>query len=356
MNKDKRLQNLRQQFAEKNLDAILVSQPENRYYLSGFSGSAGYLLITEQNALLATDFRYVEQAKGQSPDYEVVRVTGELTGWLPEMLTGFKLKRLGFEAEHTVFATYQKLTDIIEEMEFQFGLVPVAGLIESLRVVKEPEEIELITRAAGVADAAMARVEDVIRAGMTEQAVAWEIESFLRQNGSDHLPFDVIVASGPNAALPHAIPSSRVINAGEPVVIDIGARVGGYTSDLSRTVCLGTPDDSFSRAYQAVLKAQARALELIRAEMTGSEADGLARVVLEEAGYGDAFGHSLGHGVGLVTHECPHLGPESVDRLSDGMVFTVEPGIYLAGWGGVRIEDIVVMENGKARVISRSRK
>ncbi|MFH1002844.1 MAG: aminopeptidase P family protein [Chloroflexota bacterium] len=356
MNKGRRIQNLRQQFGGRNIDAILVSQPENRYYLSGFSGSAGYLLITEQNALLATDFRYVEQAKGQSPDYEVVRVTGELTKWLPEVVSGFRLKRLGFEAEHTAFAIYQKLTDIIEEMEFQFGLVPVAGLVESLREVKEPEEIELISRAAGMADAVMDRVEDVVQPGMTELAAAWEIESCLRQNGSDHLPFNIIVASGPNAALPHAVPSSRVINPGEPVVIDIGARVDGYTSDLSRTICLGTPDDNFSRAYRAVLAAQGRALELIRAEMTGSEADGLARAVLAEAGYGDAFGHSLGHGVGLATHEKPHLGPGSADRLADGMVFTVEPGIYLAGWGGVRIEDMAVMENGKLRVISRSRK
>ncbi len=356
MNSDKRLQSLRRQFAEKNIDAILISQAENRHYLSGFNGSAGFLLITAQNTILATDFRYVEQAKKQAPDYEIVPITGEITDWLPEIIVDFRLKRLGFEAEHLTFLTYQQLTDITEETEFQLGLVPLDGLIEAQRAIKEPEEIELITRAAGITDAALAHIEDKIKTGMSEQAVAWEIEKFLRQNGSDSLPFDIIVASGPNSALPHAKPSSRLISPGEPVVIDIGARVGDYSSDLSRTICLGTPDDTFNQAYRTVLEAQQRAITLIKAGMTASEADSLARTVIEQAGYGEAFGHGLGHGIGLAPHEPPHLGPKSSEKLVDGMVFTIEPGIYLTGWGGVRIEDTVVMENGHVRVISQARK
>ena len=191
---------------------------------------------------------------------------------------------------------------------------------------------------------------------MTEKEAAWEIEKFLREKGSESLPFEVIVASGPNSALPHAKPSPRRINSGEPVIIDIGAKCGGYCSDLSRTICLGTPDDTFNKIYDTVLGAQLTALAIIKEGMTGEQVDSLARTVIEQAGYDQAFGHGLGHGLGLVPHESPRLGPNSVELLTSGMVFTIEPGIYLSGWGGVRIEDTIVMENGKARVISKARK
>jgi len=169
------------------------------------------------------------------------------------------------------------------------------------------------------------------------------------------MPFDIIVASGPNSAMPHAKPSSRAIDSGEPIIIDIGARCGGYCSDLTRTICLGIGDDTFNKVYDTVLSAQQAALTAIEADMTGDQADGLARAVIEQAGYGEAFGHALGHGIGLAPHEQPRLGPKSSEHLVDGMVFTIEPGIYLVGWGGVRIEDDIVMESGKARVISKAR-
>jgi Xaa-Pro aminopeptidase len=191
---------------------------------------------------------------------------------------------------------------------------------------------------------------------MSEMEVAWEIEKFLREKGSQPLPFDLIVASGPNAALPHAKPSERIIQTGEPVIVDIGARVNGYTSDMTRTFCLGNPDDTFKKVYDTVLGAQLAALAIIKEDMSGSEADTLARTVIEEAGYKEAFGHGLGHGVGLATHEMPRLGPNSTDKLTSGMVFTVEPGIYLPGWGGVRIEDVAVIDNGKVKSISKARK
>ena len=191
---------------------------------------------------------------------------------------------------------------------------------------------------------------------MTEKELAWEIEKFLRENGSQTLPFDIIVASGPNSALPHAKPSQRQINSGEPVVIDMGARVEGYSSDLSRTICLGAPDDTFKRVYDTVLVAQLAAIAIIKEDMSGAEADSLARTIIEEAGYGEAFGHSLGHGVGLAEHEQPRLGQNSTELLTSGMVFSIEPGIYLPGWGGVRIEDLAVMEKGKIRLLSKARK
>jgi len=353
---DNRLQKLRQSLAEKEIEAILISQPENRYYLSGFDGSSGFLLITPEKAILATDFRYIEQAKGQTPEYEIFQIANDIANWFPELVTGLRLKRLGFEANHITFAMYHKFSYVLEEMEYQLGMIPLDSVVESLRAIKEPEEIELITKAVEMSDNAFEHIEDKIHTGMSEKEAAWEMEKFLREQGSQTIPFDIMVASGPNSALPHAKPSSRTIDSGEPVLIDIGANVEGYFSDLSRTICLGSPDDTFNKVYQAVLGAQSAAITQIEENMAGDQADSLARTVVEQAGYGDAFGHGLGHGIGLASHESPRLGPNSTDELTSGMVFTIEPGIYLPGWGGVRIEDTVVMENNKIRAISKARK
>jgi len=350
-----RLQNLRQRLLEQDIDALLVSQPENRYYLSGFNGSSGYLLITPQNAILATDFRYLEQAKNQAPYYEIFQITNDTAGWFPELMAGLNSKRLGFEAGHITFAMYQQLNDILGKAKSQLKLVPVDGLVEPMRAIKEPGELELIAKAVEITDTAFEHIEDILHHGMTEKEVAWEIEKFLRERGSQGMPFDIIVASGPNSALPHAKPSHRAINSGEPVIIDMGASYEGYSSDLTRTICLGTGDDTFTRVYDIVLRAHQAALSSVEAGMTGDQADGLARTVIEQAGYGEAFGHALGHGIGLATHEQPRIGPNSSEQLVDGMVFTIEPGIYLSGWGGIRIENDVIMEKGKARVISKAR-
>jgi len=205
------LQKLRQKLAEKEVDAILISQPETRYYLSGFAGSSGFLLITPQKAILATDFRYIEQAKIQAPDYEVFQITGDMTSWFPELVVDLGLRKTGFEAGHITFTTYRQLSDMLKEQQPRSKLTPLDGLVESLRVLKDPEEIKLITRAAEIGDKAFAHIEGVIHAGMSEKEVAWEIEKFLRENGSQSVPFDIIVASGPNSALPHAKPSPRII-------------------------------------------------------------------------------------------------------------------------------------------------
>ena len=351
-----RLQKLRQGLAEKEIEAIFISQPENRRYLSGFDGSSGYLLITPQDTILATDFRYIGQAKRQAPDYEIFQIIGDVVDWFPKLVAGLNLKNLGFEAGHITFALHQRLSDILKKAPSQIRLIPVDGLVESLRAIKEPEEIELITKAVEISDAAVEYIENVIQIGMSEKEVAWEIEKFTRENGSETIPFELIVASGPNSALPHAKPSSRTIQSGEPVILDIGARFGGYSSDLSRTICLGTSDDDFRKVYNTVLDAQLTAMATITEGMSGGQIDNLAREVIEQAGYGEAFGHSLGHGIGLASHELPRLAPNSADKLTSGMVFTIEPGIYLAGWGGVRIEDVVVMENGKGRAISKAKK
>ncbi len=351
-----RLQKLRQGLDEKEVDGIFISQPENRRYLSGFDGSAGFLVITPEDAILATDFRYLAQAKSQAPDYKLFQITNDIGDWFPRLVAELGIKRLGFEAGHLSFARHQQLSDILKKGESQLRLIPVDGMVESLRPIKEPEEIELITQAAEIADAAMEYIRDRIHPGITEKEAAWEIEKFMRENGSQTLPFDIIVASGPNSTFPHAQPSTRAIQEAEPVIIDIGARVGGYGSDLSRTICLGTAEGTFNKIYDTVLGAQATAMTIIKPGMSGGEADQLARTIIEQAGYGEAFGHGLGHGVGLAPHEPPRLGPNSPEKLIDGMVFTIEPGIYVDGWGGVRIEDLVVMENGKVREISKAPK
>jgi len=351
-----RLGKLHQRMAEKETEAILISQPESRHYLSGFNGSSGFLLITPGSAILATDFRYVEQAEMQSPDYNIFKIAGDIEGWFPGLIDGLSIRRLGFESDHLGFGMYRRLSNILDDSGLQTRLVPITGLVEPIRAVKEPEEIELITQAVAISDTALDKVVATIQAGMMEEEVAWEIEKSLRDNGSQSLPFEVIVASGANAALPHARPSRRAIQPGEPLVIDIGARVQGYNSDLSRTICLSPADDTFKKVYKVVLEAQMAAITSITEGMTGAQADGFAREIIEGAGYGDSFGHGLGHGLGLSPHEKPHLSPNSEDVLVNGMVFTIEPGIYLTGWGGVRTEDTVIMENGKIRVLSQAQK
>ncbi len=349
-----RIQRLISELGEKNIEGILISQPENRRYLSAFTGSSGFLFITPKDRIIATDSRYTVQAKNQALDYKLLTISGDISQWFPQLIKRLGIKRLGFEAEHTAFAQHQRLCDILNKGDSGLKLIPTEGVVESLRALKEPEEIEFMTRAAAIADAAMNHIRGKLRPGITELEVAWEIEKFMREGNSQPVPFEIIVGAGPNAALPHALPSARAIGEAEPIVIDIGARVEGYGSDLSRTFCLGKADETFKKVYDTVLGAFDTAIALIKEGMSGGEADQLARTVIEEGGYGQNFGHGLGHGVGLAPHELPRLGPNSKDKLNNNMVFTIEPGIYLEGWGGVRIEDMVAMEGGKLKRISKA--
>jgi len=349
-----RLSRLRQLMAVRKTEALLVSQPENRRYLSGFDGTAGLLLITAEAAVLVTDSRYTQQAGQQAPDYRIIQMSGDVGSWFPDLVEELHIKRLGFEADHLSFDMSRRLGSALDDNDLPTRLVPTTGIAMEIRMTKEPEEVELITRAIAISDNAMDKITAAIEPGMTEEQAAWEIEQTMRTNGSQTLPFEVILAAGPNAALPHAKPSDYVIQPGQPVVIDIGARVQGYGSDLSRSICAGEPDETFKKVYKAVKDAQAAAIAGAAAGMTGAHLDQLARDVIDEAGYGDKFGHGLGHGLGLAPHEKPHISPRSEDVLADGMVFTIEPGIYLSGWGGVRIEDTVIMENGRIRVLSQA--
>ena len=352
-----RLTKLREKLEEQELDAILVSTPENRRYVSGFTGSAGYPVIFRDDAILATDFRYVEQAGNQAPDFEVLKI-GSDWSWFLELMKERKLKKVGFESQHMTVSTFKQVTEAIKELSAKErpALVATSGIVESLRIVKDPEELSLLQKAIDVADAAMEAVTPTIQSGDTEQEISWRLEKTMRELGADSLSFDTIVAAGPNGAMPHHRPSDRPIASGEPIVIDMGAKVSGYCSDITRTVCVGEPDETFRRIYDTVLGAQLTAIATVRAGMSGGDADELSRTVISEAGHGEDFGHSLGHGVGLAVHEYPRVGPKSENELEEGMVFTVEPGIYLSGWGGVRIEDVVLLEHDGARVLSKAKK
>jgi Xaa-Pro aminopeptidase len=356
LNTKKRIQLLRGKFAKNKIEAILVSQPENLFYLSGCEGLEGYLLITEGQTILVTDFRYIEQAQRQSPDFEIYQIKGKMTDWLPALFSNLNIKRLGFESSHLTLSVFKQIAGILKKVESKPRLRPVNGLIESLRAVKDAEEVGRIIEAIKITDSVYAYVEDILQPGMTEIELAWKIEKFMREHGSQTVPFELIVAAGANSALPHARPSGYVIQKGEPVVIDIGSKYRFYGSDLTRTFFTGKPDETFRKIYTTVLQAQQTAISNIKAGMSGSEADSIARDIISKAGHGEAFGHSLGHGIGLVTHENPRLGQNSPDILEEGMVFTLEPGIYLSGWGGIRIEDDIIIEKGRTRVLSSAPK
>jgi Xaa-Pro aminopeptidase len=350
-----RLARLRKLMEGESLDALLISSPENRAYLSGFVGTAGYLFITGADALLATDFRYVEQAGGQAPDYRVVRTSMGLD-WFPGLVSDTGARRIGFEASHLSVSVFQSLLGLLKPLEPTPEMITASALLDQVRAVKEPEELEVMERAIAISDQAMDQVTERLRPGMTERDVAWQMELTMRELGADAISFDTIVAAGPNGALPHHRPTDRPIAAGEPLVIDMGARYQNYCSDITRTVVLGEPDEMFRKVYDTVLAAQETAEATVRAAMTCGEADALARTVIADAGYGEHFGHSLGHGIGLAVHEYPRVANTATAVLEDGVVFTIEPGIYLSGWGGVRIEDIVVLENGRARILTKARK
>lgn len=351
MNYVHRLGSLRQYMREKSLDGFLVSQTDNRRYLSGFAGSAGNLLITERLAILATDFRYVEQAKLQAPNFETVQIRGELANWLPPLIAEHGIQALAFEAEDVTYAAYSQLAEALARTP-PAKLVPTQGVVPAIRAAKDVDEMALIRKAIAISEKAFAYLPRFLKSGLTEKAIAWKLESFMREHGSDKMPYDVIVASGPNAALPHHHPGERAVRDGEPIIIDMGASTEGYGSDLTRTFCLGTPDEMYRNIYSITLRAQQNAIENVKPGLSGGEVDAVARRIIEEAGYGDKFGHGLGHGVGMATHEEPRLGPGSSTPLHLGMAVTIEPGIYLPGWGGVRIEDDVYVTPGGPQVLS----
>ena len=355
-----RLAVLRERIAELGLDAIVITHPSNRYYLTGYTGddippneSGGHVIVTADRAVLVTSTVNSEQARQQASGFEVFDRVYGLTEADATLFTEMGVRRVGFEDKAILYQDHRTLT---ERLGDGVELVPVGTLVDDMRVIKTSDEITKIARAIEVTDRAFEQVAATIQAGDRERDIAWRLESAMRELGASGPSFPTIVASGPNAALPHHEPGDRQIQPGEPIVIDMGARVDGYCADLTRTVWVGEPDSRLREIYPIVLRALEAAEAGLRAGITGREGDALARDVIEQAGYGEAFGHSLGHGVGVRVHEGPALSKRNEEPLPAGSVVTIEPGIYIPGWGGVRIEDVGVLEDKGIRILTRAAK
>jgi Xaa-Pro aminopeptidase len=335
-----RQRELRAALRAAGLDVLLVTHLPNIRYLTGFTGSAGLLLVRQDAVVLVTDFRYATQAPGEVGEAAQVEID-PVSVWqrLSRQLAEVPLEALGVEAQSLTIRDAERLSGATRGR-----VVPTTDLVERLRVAKDPREVQAIRCAASLAQDALAEVLPGVGVGQSEREVAAALEAALRRRGSEWHPFPTIVASGPRAALPHARTSARVIEPGDWLLLDFGAQVAGYCADLTRTVVVGRRADDRQRAVdQLVQAAQRRALKHLRAGMAGREGDALAREVIAERGFGHAFGHSLGHGLGLEVHEAPRLAPTAEAPIPLHAVVTVEPGIYLPGWGGVRLEDDVYL-------------
>lgn len=347
-----RLKNLQERMAKQHLDAILLTSPYNRRYISGFTGSAGYLLVTGNKNRLITDFRYIDQATEQSPHFEVVKYQGDMLEEVGKQLAELKIHKIGFEKQYVSYSLYQGLSNISDQIEW----IGIAGIVEEMRMIKTPDEISVIKQACEIADRSFQHILSFIKPGVAEKDVALELEFHMRKQGATATSFETIVASGPRSALPHGVASEKVIAQGELVTLDFGAYYQGYVSDITRTVAVGEPSQQLKQLYQIVLEAQLAGVTHIKAGLTGKEADAIARDIITAAGFGDKFGHSTGHGIGLEVHEGPGLSSKSDVILKPGMVVTVEPGIYISQLGGVRIEDDVVITENGCEIITQSTK
>jgi Xaa-Pro aminopeptidase len=345
-----RLQRLQAVFEQHQLQALLVTKPENRLYLSGFTGSAGALVLTREQSVLFTDFRYIEQATKQAPEFEILRHGQDFWESLTAWLKSQEIERLGFESDFLTVEFYKKLKRMVP----QITLCPVK--LDELRSVKDESEQALLIKAVQIADQAFQRILPAIKVGVTELDVAVELEYHMRQLGSAKPAFDTIAASGIRGSLPHGLASSREIQRGDFVTLDFGAVYEGYHSDMTRTVCVGKASDKQKKIYQIVLAAQLAGVAAVKSGIVCSEVDAVARRVITDAGYGEFFGHGLGHSVGLAIHEEPRFSPTCATVLEKHMVLSVEPGIYLPDFGGVRIEDLVVVSDTGCKVLTASSK
>lgn len=341
-----RLALLRAVIAQRELDALLVTAAANVRYLSGFSGSNGTLVVDAGRALLLTDFRYIEQAAVQAPDFEVIDAGSEPRKRLAEALGN---GRIGFDDADVRVKAHAAL---VQELPDQTELIEASGVVERLRAVKDDEEIPTIARAAAIADGIYGQLATEGLVGRSESDVAWRIRELAREGGADGLSFDPIVAAGAHGALPHAEPRKVKIERDQLVVLDLGVVLDGYCSDCTRTFATGALSAAAAGAYQLVLDAQLAALDAVRPGARCADVDAIARDVITEGGMGEMFGHSLGHGVGIEVHELPTLSSRSEDTLAVGNVVTVEPGVYHAGRFGVRIEDLVVVTEDAPRVLT----
>ena len=330
-------------------NATLIFSPENLYYFSGFTGGEGMLYIDKKRLILFTDSRYTVQAKDEAPDFEIID-TANMS--VSEFLKSQGDKAYGFEDDYVTFSKFASLKRITPKSVFS----PVSSHIDKIRMIKDNTEIEKIKTAAHIADSAFSYILDKISVGKTERQIALDLEYFMKSQGAEGLSFDTIVASGVRSALPHGTATDKVIESGDFVTLDFGCKYLGYCSDMTRTVVMGKASDKQKEIYNTVLTAQKAALDTIRAGELAKVVDDAARSIIIDANYGKNFGHGLGHSLGLKVHESPSCSPKSADVLTENMLMTVEPGIYIEDFGGVRIEDLVLVTEDGHENLTTSKK
>ncbi len=337
-----RLSKLQAVLKEKDLDALLVTSTYNLRYVSNFTGSTGLALVTKDQAFFVTDFRYTQQAAAEAKGFEIRRNIGPIFEEVKKIAEEQNIVKLGFEDAYVSFKNYDELETLLES-----DLIPASGIIEELREVKDEEELNIIKRACEIADAGFKYILDYIKPGVSEIEIANRLDFYMRDLGATSVSFDTIVASGHRSAMPHGVASEKLIGNNEFVTLDFGCYYKGYVSDMTRTVSVGEPSEKLKEIYNVVLEAQLKVNEQAKAGMTGIEVDNIARDHITAHGYGDNFGHSTGHGIGLEVHEGPSASQKGNKALVPGNIITNEPGIYLDGIGGVRIEDdLYITENG----------
>jgi Xaa-Pro aminopeptidase len=334
--------------SKAQVDAFIVSRPENIFYLCGFSGTTATLVVASDRAILVTDFRYVERAREEVSEVEVESAK-DITIGLINIMSDLSTKSAAFESHFVSYDTYRRLEGKLSSIK----LKPVSKEVEKFRQIKDSEEQALMTQAAKISSAAFSHIVPFLRPGVTEKEIAIELLTFMHREGAEREAFDVIVASGVRSAMPHAKTSAKEISPGDFVTIDLGVAYQGYYSDMTRTFVVGRASEKQRTIYELVREAQALALDSISSGKTGEEVDKICRDYLDKAGYGEYFLHGLGHGVGLEVHENPLVGPKGKETLQPGMVFTVEPGLYIPGFGGVRIEDMVILKEEGIEVLTK---
>lgn len=346
-----RIQKLRQLLKEEKIPALYITNPYNLRYMTGFTGTSGTALITMEHAYFITDFRYVEQAHRQCQGYHIIQHQGQPFAELAPLLNEEGIEELGFDDHHLTFAQYMDLQQYIEG----YDLIPVSGLIESLREVKDESEIAIIKEACHIADQAFSHILDYIQPGMSEIQVANELDFYMRSKGASGISFDTIVASGVRSAMPHGVASDKIIEKGDFITLDFGCYYQGYVSDMTRTISLGEPKKAvLKEIYQIVLDAHLAVEQAAKPGVTGKELDAVARQYITDRGYGEYFGHSTGHGIGLEIHEAPMISKMNDCPLVTGNTITDEPGIYLPNIGGVRIENDLLLTNDGCEVLTKS--
>ena len=341
-----RMEKLRAYMKEKYIFSAYITSPENVFYLSGFTGFGdAALFLTRNSSYLITDARYTLQAGHQCPEYQLITANAQDVRSIRELITAEQIGVVGFENEHILYCVYQSLHEEYPDVSF----VPLGSYFTGSRDVKDETELHNIETACAIAAKSLQEVLPLIQPGAAERDVAAELEYRMRKNGASDKSFDTIVASGARSAMPHGVASDKIIAHGDPVTIDFGCIYRGYCSDMTRTFFVGAPSSQLKEIYEAVYEAQTAAIERFQYGMTGAELDNISREIIRQRGYGPNFGHSLGHGVGIEIHEAPAVSGRNQEPLQNHMVFSIEPGIYVEGTGGVRIEDLVVLQEGALR-------